>query len=232
MNYLSHQHLAGLVVPAGAPPEFFAGNVLPDLLALAGDGRLRAEAVAGAPGDDPLARGVRLHHAADHWFHSHPAFKAATADASARLRAAPFEEAPRRLFFVAHVFVELALDAAVLRAAPGIADDLYRALAAVPPGYLARRVAEWRGAPPDGPRLRLAEFLPGFIASGYLRDYARPEGLALALSRIGWRVGLENFRLAEDRDRLARTFAAYESAAGRLRDTLFAPGAFAPSSPW
>lgn len=227
MNHLSH-HEAALRAAPDAGPEFFLGNLLPDLIATGGDGRIRAVEPAG----DDLTRGVRLHLWSDRGFHGAEEFKTATAAASAALRAEPFETPPVRLFFVAHVFVELALDAAVLRARPDAADDLYRRLAGVDPEAVAERAARWLRPEAVAHGLALANTVRRFVAARYLYDYARPDGLAEGIYRIGRRVGLENFASDTDLRALAAVFDGFAGRADRLYRELFVDGPFARPEAW
>lgn len=184
MNFLAHHALARRLAPE-RPPAFFVGNILPDLVAAAGTGRLRARHVESD--ESELALGVRLHLMADRHFHQDPAFLAAMDLSGALLRRLP--AAPRRVFFLAHVAAELALDSALLRADPGLADDLIRQVENSPAETIARTTALWLGidAAP------IAASVLGFARSGYVRHYVRGEGLAEGLHRIALRAGLDGF---------------------------------------
>jgi|GEM_PF-327686 hypothetical protein len=232
MNFLAH-HVIGLRwAVSGAPPEFFAGNVLPDLLSMSGDGRLRGLSPA-LPPDGPLEAGIRLHLTADHAFHAGPAFKEVTSGASELLRSGDWEAPPRRVFFLAHVFVELALDAHLLRAQPGLADDLYDRLRAADPGAvhagMSRLLTPAGGSPPALPRL--ASTVASFTEAGYLNDYRSPRGLAVALARVSRRGGVGNFETEADRQRLAAAFEAFAPRVAEVAETLLTVTP-APAGPW
>lgn len=199
MNFLAHHAVARTVWPT-APPEFFVGAVLPDLLA---DARVRAAHLA--PDDRrPLIAGIRVHLESDRRFHGAAAFKSAMADVSATLRATPFSFPPRRLFFVAHIFVEIGLDGVLIRADAAIADDLYAQMDAADLDATVAETVALLGRPLP----RLLRYLDGFRSSRYLYDYADDAGLAEAVVRVCHRAGLaENFASAFDRKRLAEAFA-------------------------
>ena len=212
MNYLSHHALARRIRPGG-DGDFFAGNLLPDLLSASGDGRIRtAGDHAGA-----VADGVRLHIATDKIFHGATAFHAAQSEADALIRAAPWETSPRRRFFVAHVLVELALDAHLLGESPELPDDLYRVLAASLRGDLIARAETLAGQPV--PNLRGS--IERFLAAGFLRDYATPAGLARSLTRVCRRAGVPNFESPADKETLAGVFEAFAPhVAGGMTDLV------------
>jgi len=209
VNFLSHHHVARLAEGKNAPPAFYVGNVLPDLLSMEPHGgRLRSRHLAGAAGD--LARGARLHFATDRAFHAAPAFHEATADVSVRLRAAPFSTPPPRVFFLAHVFVELALDAVLLRRDPDLANDFYAQFDAVDVQAIADEAGTLVGRTlPD-----LAVTLARFNRARYLFDYATDDGLARALSRIAYRANLPAFAATTaDHVCLIALFAEWEARA-------------------
>jgi hypothetical protein len=173
-----------------------------------GGGRLRAVHLAGAAGN--LARGARLHLATDRAFHAAPAFHEATTEVSARLRAAPFSCPPPRVFFLAHVFVEVALDAVLLRRDPALADHFYAQFEAGDLTVVADETARLGKRPVP----HLAGTLARFARARYLFDYATDDGLARALSRIARRANLAAFAATDaDHHCLAAVFAAWETRA-------------------
>ena len=218
MNYLSHQYVARQIRPdAAAPAQFFAGNLLPDLVAIAGDGRMRgiAPAATGA-----LADGVRQHIETDNAFHSAAAFKALVADAGGRIAGAAWRIVPHRRFFIAHVLVELALDAYLLHTEPCIADDLYATLrVAVAEGLVARAESLAERALPN-----LAPMLERFLATEYLRDYGTDAGLARAVRRVCARANLPNFADPADEETLAGVFAEFAAVLAPRAEELLRSG--------
>lgn len=213
MNYLSHHAVARTVAarrPGATAPSFFIGNVLPDLVSVSGDGRLRAAGVLSPPSgvDNDLLLGVRLHLATDTRFHGHPLFAEATQEASALLRAAPFSVPLRRVFFLAHAFVEIALDGWLIRENANIAEDFYAqfeaadlAAVVVDTGWLLRS---------DIPLLGLAHTLERFTESQFLLSYKEDGGLAMALHRVCHRAKVADlFADSADRKLLQDCFAAF-----------------------
>lgn len=227
MNYLSHHYVArravadGAIAEAEATPAFFVGNVLPDLVGASGAGRLRIAAVAAGRGD--MARGARLHLATDKAFHSHPVFAEAMAEAGALLRAAPLSVPPRRVFFLAHVFVELALDAYLLLGEPNLANELYAAIETVGVARIADAAGGSLAHPEAAPLV--AASVGRFLRYRFLDEYSRPDGLAHALHNISLRAGLDGFGSEADQHAVANCFAAYAHRAAEISPQLLVPPA-------
>lgn len=217
MNYLSHHYIARRIRPEpDASALFFAGNLLPDLLSIAGDGRLRTAGESRGP----LSDGVRLHLATDKRFHSLPAFIAAQAEATRMLIHATWEAPLRRRFFVAHVITELALDSVVLAQQPDLPEELYTALSEslkmqliTQTETLAARVVP-----------NLPDTIERFVESRFLYRYATPPGLATSMIRIGRRAGIPNFEPVADALTLSQIFADFSTwVASRREDLLCVP---------
>jgi hypothetical protein len=113
VNFLSHHVVARRIAP-NSPDAFFVGNVLPDIAQV----RLKPGA------DGPLNDGIRLHLLSDRAFHSDAEFVGLCGVAGDLLRETPLSFPPRRVFFLAHVAVELALDSVLIRREPDLGDDL------------------------------------------------------------------------------------------------------------
>lgn len=218
MNYLSHYYLARLVRP-DASPTFFVGNALPDLLRVEGSGgRLRPVHLAVSP-DPDLAGGAALHLAQDRRFHQAAAFAPLTREAGAALRGAGFAQPPQRVFFLAHVWVELALDAVLLQRDPALADHFYASFDNVDLTQAARATETMLDRSlPD-----LAPTLTHFAQSRFLYTYATDDGLAGALHQISRRAGLDNFDAPGDGDRLARTFTQLGKRVAQASAALLTP---------
>jgi hypothetical protein len=221
MNYLAHHALARHRFP-NSSPLLYAGNLLPDLFALYGLAKLRvAHLPANPENDTPLMTGIRLHFDTDTRFHAAPAFKQACSEASDYLRSTPFPTPIRRVFFLAHILVEVALDGYLLSRDPGLAEDLYSCLRAVDDLQYNREMGELlRGAGIVPLETDVATMLERFVAQGWLRSYATVEGQGEALYRICRRA--DQTLLPED--------AAYHSALIAVL-TGFAPriATFAPA---
>lgn len=179
MNFLSHHALARQLVP-GEPPLFYAGNLLPDWLGISREGTLRKHHLEGRQG--ALAEGARLHLATDQRFHSDPVFGALCDEAKALLRPLPL----KRVFFLAHVAVELAMDAQLLRTNSPDAEDLFTQL-----GLCLPEIA------PEAARLLSRDTLPElagvaerFVQYRWIMAYKTDAGVARRLVQLGERVGI------------------------------------------
>lgn len=179
MNFLSHHALA-CQLASDQPALFYAGNLLPDWLGIAQEGPLRRHHVADKPG--ALAEGARLHFDADHRFHTDPVFERLCDEAKVLLRPLPL----KRVFFFAHVAVELAMDAHLLRSNTAHADDLFTRLELCLPEIApeAARLLEREALP------ELAGVAERFVAHRWILAYATDDGLARRLSQLGQRVGI------------------------------------------
>jgi hypothetical protein len=225
MNHLSHYHCARIAWP-DAPAAFFVGNVLPDLAAGGGDGKLSAAHVAAstpAGVDAALVSGIRLHLATDRRFHSRPQFAAETARAGDVLRSMPLAVPVRRRFFVAHVFVEIALDGLLLQEDAGLAADFYAKFAECDLGRVAADTGLLLGL--GAPALGVGRVLHRFAESRYLCAYASPSGMATALRRAVRPAGLHDlFAEPSDQTALASAFGAFlPELARNAPDLLSAP---------
>ena len=204
MNYLSHQYIARQIHPIkSTSPLFFAGNLLPDFLAVSGDGRLRS--VGEHKG--PLAEGVQLHLTTDNRFHSLAAFHEAQKKANDLLLTMAWETAPRRLFFVAHVLTEIALDAELLKQFPELLDDLYQTLSDSLSGGLVAETEVLLGN--SAPSLELT--VRRFLENQFLRDYATPGGCTNAVVRVCRRAKIPNFENPVDRESLTQVFTKFSA---------------------
>lgn len=200
MNFLSH-HAVARQVAGQAPPLFYAGNLLPDFLGISGEGSLKRHHVEGKIG--PLAEGVRLHLATDKRFHEDPAFTQLCAEASGLLKSAPLTVPMHRVFFYAHVAVELALDAHLLRHDPSLAEELFAQLHATQPALITEALP--LVGVPELPRLE--HLMAEFIRERWVLSYAEDVGCARRLGGLGRRIG-HALPPPEDLDTLAEVFTA------------------------
>jgi len=169
VNYLAHAWTLG-----EASPELVLGAALPDLLGALDRRAPRLGPVAASElersGALELARGVRAHHAADVSFHALPAFREACA--TLRKELAPLDLERVRGFFLAHLLLELLLDASLMERDELLEPRFHAALEAAP-------------------RERAAALSPGldawivrFVRARFVRDYASDEGLVLRLEQV------------------------------------------------
>ena len=196
MNFLAHHVLATrFLTPINPLPMYVVGSALPDLLPLAARRlRLRPALVERQPAptadEEALRAGVLVHLATDTAFHKTAAFAEAQAEVSQILAQTPFDGIRVRRFFVAHVLVELALDAVLLRCDTTVADDFYRAFAAADRADVTR----WTEAVVGQPLPDLHTVLTRFAGSRYLRQYEQDEGVATGLSRLCARARQDTFK--------------------------------------
>ena len=222
MNFLAHYVLATrYVMPAEPLPFYVVGTALPDLLPLASPRtRLRPVSVGAAPAPTPedaaLRAGVLTHLATDAAFHKTASFAAAQTDAKALLQWTPFNGIRVRGFFVAHVLVELALDAALLRADPGTANGFYAAFTEADLAAVTRWAERAVGVSlPDLPAV-----LTRFARSRYLYSYDADEGVAEGLSRVCGRARQDTFE-GENNQRLVSVVGeTVQALAGRAEEML------------
>jgi hypothetical protein len=203
VNYLSHHHVAFALQPH-ASPLFFLGNVLPDLYSAAGEGRLRDETINGFSIDSPITQGAKLHLATDKKFHSNPQFDVSMAFVAEQFHAEQFSTPPRRVFFLAHVFVELVLDAHIARTNPTLVEHHYAQITIESNSAVATQLEEWMSRPL--PHLR--NVLEGIRTHQPLRSYAHATGVIKALNRVCTRATLPVFETENDHAALTRLYDA------------------------
>lgn len=221
MNFLAHYVLAERFLPQEVSRPFFVvGTALPDLLPLAADRvRVRPAIVERQPPtavwQSSIKTGVLTHLATDAAFHKTPAFAEAQTQVSALLAQTTFESIRVRHFFLAHVLVELALDAVLLRNDPVIGKSFYAAFANA--DFAA--VTEWTEAVVGQPLPHLPAVLTRFAQSRYLYQYAEDEGVATGLSRLCARARQDTFE-GENYNRLVavvrQAIEILEECAGNL----------------
>lgn len=194
MNYLSHgrDYLAD-------DPWIVAGTSLPDWLGAA-DRRCRvvserAEALRSTAGPlGALARGVLVHLADDRWFHSNPCFDEVTGEITRRIRAAYPEHRRLRASFIAHILLEMLLDASLDRRGRVTFDAYYAALEHIAPEELQRCAAELTNRPSEALSMGLRFFQRARFLYGYRDDDALLRRLQGTLTRVRQPALPETFR--------------------------------------
>lgn len=185
MNYFAHGF------PFVDQPYFLAGTALPDWLGVA-DRRIRLppNKLIGRVDDEgsdfsQIVHGVLRHHEDDACFHVNPAFSRLCADFRARIQhlGAPLDDHVSGL--VAHILVELLLDAALIEDDPSLLDRYYRAVGDVDPARVAMVVQRVSGREAS----RLVRFIEIFREEEFLRDYLDDERLRYRLGQIVSRIG-------------------------------------------
>jgi hypothetical protein len=180
MNFLAHgfRHLDD--------PWFVAGTALPDWLRML-DRRARAPAEVVAPfADDAdprvasVACGVLRHHDDDRRFHGCQAFAAARGETTSALREILSSADGHRPSFVAHLVVEMHLDAVLAEESPDLLGRYYAALASLEPGEVEDVVGRVLPAAPRG----VAPLVGRFVRERFLAEYADPHALARRLGFV------------------------------------------------
>jgi acyl carrier protein phosphodiesterase len=182
MNYLAHaRHLLD-------NPYALAGSALPDWLRILDrKNRFRAHTVPAADDDDPrthaVVAGLSAHFDDDAWFHVHPAFTSLLDDTTLRLRA----RAPGvRASVLAHILIEMLLDAELMRRDPTALDRYVDALTRIDVHFLTEMSARHLPRAPT----RLAELVAYFAANPFMADYETDDGVFARLAGLSSRVGL------------------------------------------
>ena len=137
------------------------------------------------------------------------------------LHETPFSFIPRRVFFLAHILVEIAFDGYLLQTRPKIASDFYARFTQTDLVAVAEETQDLLATP--FPLLGLARTLEGFLRSGYLRHYDTGDGLAEAVSRVCARVGLPPFDGLGDCARLGEVMKAFVRMCGQWETDFLTP---------
>ncbi|MBN2581294.1 MAG: hypothetical protein JXB10_20100 [Pirellulales bacterium] len=185
MNYLAHSLFSN------GDPYFLAGTSVPDWLAAADRRvRLRARRVEEFLEDaDPVvavvAQGVLRHLHDDAWFHANVAFGELTWELSVKVRRVVGNEG-FGANYIAHLLVEVLLDAALAAEDPSRVQCYYQTLEKTDP----RRVEAAVGRMAVRPTRRLAPFIRLFLAERILWDYLEDGRLMVRLNQVMRRVHL------------------------------------------
>jgi hypothetical protein len=186
VNYFSHGHRFI------DDPYMLAGTAVPDWLSVA-DRRVRARAARAKPLiDDPdprlsaVASGVVQHHHDDAWFHDTDAFNDTCWQVTVLCRTAAPPDEGFRPSFLAHILVEILLDAELAAAAPGALDRYYAAVDQLDPLVVQAAVNQIATVPTD----RLAWFIERFCQERFLCDYTDDAKLLFRLNQVMRRVRL------------------------------------------
>ena len=187
MNYLAH------ALPHLHDPWVVAGTSLPDWLRfvrvrLRPNQLLVSPDVLSLPAGSAVARlraGALQHHQDDRRFHADARFEALTAEVTRELRA--LERDPRfRASTIAHVAVEMLVDAALLGSHPGSGERYYAALEELDVAELAAATRALVGEEvPHLPALHRR-----FLDARFILSYASDAGVLRALDGVLVRTGL------------------------------------------
>ncbi len=188
MNYLAHG------IRFLDRPYFMAGTAVPDWLSVV-DRRVRMrtkrieplmpEWPDGSP-EREVALGILQHLSDDDWFHTTLGFN----DITGRMAGLFRQALPGDTFlnsFLGHIVTELLIDAELSERHPSYLEGYYRTMQTIDPQVVQRVVNASARDSTD----HLAEFIPLFIAEGFLRDYRDSAKLLRRLNQVMKRVKLE-----------------------------------------
>lgn len=182
MNYLAH----GRGVTDN--PLVLAGTAAPGWLrACRRRSRLRLDLLPAETvekSQTQLLRGIRKHFADNHAFHATLAFEDAQREVAKLLRTR--HPTIRRTNFLAHILVEVLLDAWLLQRDPTLADRYYASLDRLDLDPLVAWLNQWATEPAPG----LASWIEGFRRIQFLRTYGDDGEVAARLEAVARRVSL------------------------------------------
>ncbi len=186
MNYFAHG--CGLV----DQPYCLVGTLLPDWLRVI-DRSLRVKRKQALPFlTDPdraladLAAGIVRHHEDDDRFHRGRVFQQLLWELTVQIRNQLDQDSGHRPHFLAHLLIELLLDAALIESEPARLAQYYAAVAEVDARQLALHLQRMRRYPfPD-----LKPWLDRFCGERFLYDYLDDGKLLYRVNRVLVRVTL------------------------------------------
>jgi hypothetical protein len=172
-------------------PYFVVGTSIPDWLGMI-DRKTRVRRQSALPLIDcedsatqALARGIIQHHDDDLWFHQSPAFAELQVTFTRQLGAL-FDESRFRPHFVAHIALEMLIDAVLAEFDLGRLDRYYTLVQSVDPAFVESIVNRVAAKKTD----RLAAYFPRYLREAFLYDYLRDEGVSYRVNRILSAIGL------------------------------------------
>lgn len=173
-------------------PYFLVGTAVPDWLTLV-DRKVRVRqnaarefAMRSDGNEKRLAEGIAQHHQDDRWFHEHQHFVQLNLELSIELRDLLGADAGFRPHFVAHVIIEMLLDASLASKDRSQLDRYYEQVARVDPILVQQTINQIAAVPTQ----MITRFIPRFIEEAYLYDYFSDERTMYRMNRILKRVKL------------------------------------------
>ena len=173
-------------------PCFLAGTSIPDWMNVVDrKARLRSKQAALFVSDeDPqlasVAAGVVQHHHDDDWFHRTRAFVELNLQLLTEIRQCLEADTTMRPRFLAHILVELLLDAALIEEDPPLLDRYYAVMDSVD----GQMVQDAFNRMSPRPVSELATFIGLFSAERFLYDYTDDGKLLRRLNQVMRRVQL------------------------------------------
>jgi hypothetical protein len=186
MNYLAHGYRFT------DDTYFLAGTAVPDWVRVVDRGTRVRSKKAGLFVDDAdpvtaaVARGSVRHIRDDNRFHHSELFARLLWQMTVRIRDVLADDTGLRPRMLAHLLIEVMLDASITEERPERLDAYYRALDRIDPEAVGRAVTQFATRPVD----RLAEFIPRFSAERFLYDYLDDAKLLIRLNQVMRRLKL------------------------------------------
>ena len=187
MNYLTHY----LIDHKNSNPNYNFGLALPDLVNIAKRGwrPLNHSFPVQNHNVNDIYAGFQQHFAADASFHNSHIFDTNTRRLRLELEKMGLNQPGIKLFFVAHVLLEMMIDRHIIKTRPGIAAQFYTDLSIVTNDDILSFFNASGNVLPD----RFFEYFNRFKEFQYLYRYADDEGIFFALNRLLKRTGQPEF---------------------------------------
>ncbi len=173
-------------------PYYAIGASLPDWLAAA-DRKCRVrekKAIAWVDDDAPImaavAGGVVQHHRDDYWFHTSAVFRDFEMKLAIEVQEIYDGEKTMRPGFVAHVMVEMFIDAWLQKKFTGQLERFYQIVADVDAEKVQAAINRFATQPTE----KLVPAMQRFVSERYIFDYMTDEGAAYRMNRVLERIGL------------------------------------------
>ncbi len=173
-------------------PCFLAGTSIPDWMNVVDrKARLRSKQAAPFVNDKDtqlaaVAAGVVQHHYDDDWFHQTRAFVELNLQLLTEIRQCLVADTTMRPRFLAHILVELLLDAALIEEDPPLLDRYYEVMDSID-GQLVQAAFNRMSSRPVS---ELGKFIGLFSAERFLYDYTDDGKLLRRLNQVMRRVKL------------------------------------------
>ena len=173
-------------------PCFLAGTSIPDWMNVVDrKARLRSKQAAPFVNDEDsqlaaVAAGVVQHHHDDDWFHQTRAFVELNLQLLTEIRQCLVADTTMRPRFLAHILVELLLDAALIEEDPPLLDRYYEVMDSMD-GQLVQAAFNRMSSRPVS---ELGKFIGLFSAERFLYDYTDDGKLLRRLNQVMRRVKL------------------------------------------
>lgn len=220
MNYFAHF----FIDHADERPHYTAGLILPDLVRNTHRNlRLPALNLPHYTPDNPITHlneGVARHHFIDHRFHNSPFFEQQLSGLKALLYARSFESIVKYRYFLAHVLLEMMIDAVLIEQYPKRCSAFYQQLAATDEKVLTIYLAT--SGITDEQIGQILTHFSRFHTSQYLYHYRHTAGLLFGLEQMYRRFVPVVFTKA-DKQKLADCMEQFTPALNAGLHQLFMP---------